>query len=66
MELILSWEVRWLRIKAVVAKLQPDVITLQELDHMAQAQPDLAALLVIINIRCHHLREFRIIAVVLV
>ena len=33
-----DWEGRWARMRVIIASLQPDVITVQELDQMAQVQ----------------------------
>ena len=39
-----DWEARFARIRAVIEQLQPDVITVQELDHMAEAEVKLRIL----------------------
>ena len=40
----IDWEARWVGIRAAIERLQPDVITMQEMDHMAVAQPALLEL----------------------
>ena len=41
---IVDWTRRWRQIKRVLADAQPDVITFQEMDHMADAMRELAEL----------------------
>ena len=41
---VIDWDLRWARMREVIALLQPDVITMQELDHFADAVTGLAAL----------------------
>lgn len=41
---VVDWQLRWARMKEVVVEAVPDVITLQELDHMALAHRELAEL----------------------
>mmetsp|Transcript_6969 Transcript_6969/g.12318 ORF Transcript_6969/g.12318 Transcript_6969/m.12318 type:complete len:453 (+) Transcript_6969:1-1359(+) len=39
-----AWDLRWARMKDIIAAAQPSVITFQEMDHMAEVQSDLAKL----------------------
>lgn len=39
---MVSWERRWKKMQETIEHLKPDVMTFQELDHMAEAQGDLA------------------------
>ena len=41
---VIDWEARYARLLSVVQMVQPDVLTLQELDHMADAKRDLGDL----------------------
>jgi hypothetical protein len=41
---VIDWKLRWLRVRMLIAQAQPDVIVLQELDHMADVQHDMGAL----------------------
>ena len=41
---VVDWEGRWARMQEAITTLEPDIITLQELDHMAEFQPALASL----------------------
>ena len=41
---VIDWQARYARMLTVVQMIEPDVITLQELDHMAEAQRDLGSL----------------------
>jgi len=40
----LDWGLRWARLRLFIAVSMPDIITFQEMDHMADAQRDLAPL----------------------
>lgn len=44
LEVMVDWDLRWARMKEVIAIGQPDVITCQELDKMTQVQAELAEL----------------------
>ena len=41
---MVDWRVRWSRIKAVISRMQPDVVVLQEMDHVGDGLQDLRAL----------------------
>lgn len=41
---VVDWTRRWARMKEVIAGALPDIVTMQELDHMAEAQEDMRAL----------------------
>ena len=41
---VINWETRWARMLVVIEKVQPDVLTFEEVDHMAEAQESLRAL----------------------
>lgn len=41
---VLDWRRRWLQIEEAIVSLRPDVITMQELDHMGEAQRSLREL----------------------
>ena len=44
LDTVIDWPTRWSRMLAVIEKMQPDVITVEELDHMDEAQRTLRAL----------------------
>ena len=37
LSVVIDWKTRWARMRAIIEKLQPDVMTFQELDHFADA-----------------------------
>mmetsp|Transcript_92329 Transcript_92329/g.275435 ORF Transcript_92329/g.275435 Transcript_92329/m.275435 type:complete len:479 (+) Transcript_92329:2-1438(+) len=41
---VVDWPRRWARMQELIASAMPDVITMQELDHMGEAQEDLGRL----------------------
>lgn len=43
-DVMVSWDTRWLRMRALIAQMDPDIIAFQEMDHTADAQRDLRAL----------------------
>ena len=44
LQVVVDWEARYARMKAIVQLLQPDVIAFEELDHMSEMQSDLEGL----------------------
>ena len=44
LQVLVDWEARYARMKAIVQLLQPDVIAFEELDHMSEMQSDLEGL----------------------
>uniref|UniRef100_A0A7S0QW63 Nocturnin n=1 Tax=Pyramimonas obovata TaxID=1411642 RepID=A0A7S0QW63_9CHLO len=42
--IVLDWSLRWTRMQLYIAVAVPDIITMQEMDHMCQAEQDLGRL----------------------
>ena len=42
--IVLDWSLRWTRVQLYVAVALPDIITMQELDHMSAAEEDFGRL----------------------
>lgn len=44
LSVVIDWPTRWARMRVVIEKLQPDVVTFQELDHFVDCSADMRAL----------------------